>query len=77
MEDGLQVFSGIIVLSFSQPPTEGLGTEGACGVITVTGGGQGLGPSWPGVMQEPGDTARITSILAASVSVAIRVAITG
>ena len=71
MEDGVQVFSGIIVLNFSQPPTEGLATEAACGAITVTGGGQGLGPSWSGAMRESGDMARITSILAASVSVVI------
>ena len=73
MEDGLQVLSGFFfAINFVQPsPTEGLATEGVCGAITVIGDGQGPGPSWSGVMQETGDTARITSILAASVSVVI------
>ena len=38
-------FSGSCVMHFFKPPTEGLAIEGACGVITVTGDGQGLGQS--------------------------------
>ena len=62
-------FSGSCVMHFFKPPTEGLATEGACGVITVTGDGQGLGQSWSGVTRVAGDTARRVNILAASVSV--------
>ena len=71
MENSLQVCPEInfCLYFLSQPPTEGLATEGACGAITVTGDGQGLDLSWSGVTRAAGDTARRTSILAASVSV--------
>lgn len=71
MENSLQVCPEInfCLYFLSHPPTEGLATEGACGAITVTGAGQGLDLSWSGVTRAAGDTARRTSILAASVSV--------
>ena len=60
-------------MNCSHPRTDGLGTEGACGVITVTGGGQGLGPSWSGVSRATGDMESREKFLAASVSVLFRI----